>query len=137
MVPAVSDRVPRAPPYSGYRRPPDGLQVRGYHPLWPAFPDGSPSPRSASRRPYYPTPAVTGVVWAPPLSLATTQGITVVFSSSGYLDVSVLRVCSPTNRSDTPSGCRVAPFGHPRIYGHLRLPADFRSLSRPSSPLEA
>ena len=32
-------------------------------------------------------------VWANPLSLATTYGITIVFSSSGYLDVSVPRVC--------------------------------------------
>ena len=31
-------------------------------------------------------------VWAPPISLATTLGITVVFFSSGYLDVSVPRV---------------------------------------------
>ena len=29
--------------------------------------------------------------------------------------------------------CRVSPFGHPRILGYLRLPAAFRSLSRPSS----
>ena len=40
-------------------------------------------------------------VWAVPLSLAATHGITVVFFSSGYLDVSVPRVapyaamCSP------------------------------------------
>ena len=34
------------------------------------------------------------VVWALPLSLAATYGITVVFSSSGYLDVSVRRVPS-------------------------------------------
>ena len=32
------------------------------------------------------------LVWAPPISLAATFGITVVFSSSGYLDVSVHRV---------------------------------------------
>ena len=31
-------------------------------------------------------------VWAPPVSLAATPGITVVFFSSGYLDVSVRRV---------------------------------------------
>ena len=37
------------------------------------------------------TPAL-GPVWASPLSLAATQGITVVFFSSGYLDVSVRRV---------------------------------------------
>ncbi len=32
------------------------------------------------------------LVWAPPVSLAATPGITVVFFSSGYLDVSVRRV---------------------------------------------
>ena len=31
-------------------------------------------------------------VWPPPLSLATTRGISVDFFSSGYLDVSVPRV---------------------------------------------
>ena len=31
----------------------------------------------------------------------------------------------------------VVPFGDPRIKGHLRLPADYRSLSRPSSPPRA
>ncbi len=29
---------------------------------------------------------------------------------------------------------RVVPFGNPRINGYLHLPADYRSLSRPSSP---
>ena len=33
-----------------------------------------------------------------------------------------------------PRGRRVTPFGHPRIKGHVLLPAAFRSLSRPSSP---
>ena len=32
------------------------------------------------------------------------------------------------------SARRVAPFGHPRIYGRSRLPVDFRGLPRPSSP---
>ena len=35
---------------------------------------------------------ITRLVWAPPISLATTFGITIVFFSSGYLDVSVPRV---------------------------------------------
>jgi hypothetical protein len=34
------------------------------------------------------------LVWAVSLSLATTQEITIVFSSSAYLDVSVQRVCA-------------------------------------------
>ena len=33
------------------------------------------------------------MVWAIPSSLATTTGITIVFSSYAYLDVSVQRVC--------------------------------------------
>ena len=46
-------------------------------------------------RPYYPVHALTWTVWAGPRSLATTYGITIVFFSSGYLDVSVPRVPLP------------------------------------------
>ena len=47
----------------------------------------------SSLLPYHgPSTPVLGPVWASPLSLAATQGITVVFFSSGYLDVSVRRV---------------------------------------------
>ena len=41
---------------------------------------------------YNPARSVNRTVWANPISLAATLGITVVFSSSGYLDVSVPRV---------------------------------------------
>ena len=44
---------------------------------------------------YNPNNAVTLLVWANPRSLATTYGITFVFFSSAYLDVSVQRVCPP------------------------------------------
>ena len=44
---------------------------------------------------YNPVIAVTTTVWAFPRSLATTYGITFVFFSSAYLDVSVQRVCPP------------------------------------------
>ena len=40
-------------------------------------------------------------------------------------------------RGRPPRGGRVAPFGHPRIRGRMRLPGDFRSLPRPSSPAAA
>ena len=43
---------------------------------------------------YNPESAVTLSVWAVPLSLAATHGISVDFFSSGYLDVSVPQVCS-------------------------------------------
>jgi hypothetical protein len=38
---------------------------------------------------YNPAIAVTTAVWAVPVSLATTKGITIVLFSSRYLDVSV------------------------------------------------
>ena len=84
---------------------------------------------------YNPNNAVTLLVWANPRSLATTYGITFVFFSSGYLDVSVLRV---RLLADTISSIWwVAPFGYLRIDGYVPLPAAFRSLPRPSSPLRA
>ena len=49
----------------------------------------SPLPR---RLPYNPARASTPAVWAGPLSLAATRGVTLVFLSSDYWDVSVRRV---------------------------------------------
>ena len=69
------------------------LRVRGSHPVPPAFPDRSASYASPIRRPYNPGRPSRPPVWAPPRSLAATWGITIVFSSCGYLDVSVPRVC--------------------------------------------
>ena len=84
---------------------------------------------------YNPSIAVTTLVWANPRSLATTYGITFVFSSSAYLDASVQRV-RPLS-GNTSSMYWVAPFGYPRITSCVPIPAAFRSLSRPSSPLRA
>ena len=84
------------------------------------------------------TPAVLlPLVWPLPLSLATTQGISVDVFSSPYLDVSVQAVppihlwiqCMVTGLD---SG-RVSPFGHPRITACFRLPVAFRRSLRPSS----
>src|SRR5690606_41426672 len=80
---------------------------------------------------YNPDPAVTGSVWANPRSLATTCGITVVFSSYAYLDDSVQRVRLPYKRYAMPSACRVAPFGNPRINSYVPISAAYRTLSRP------
>ncbi len=52
-------------------------------------------------------------VWALPVSLATTQGIIVIFFSSPYLDVSVQEVGFLSD--NTPSVCWVVPFGNLRI----------------------
>ena len=80
-------------------------------------------------------------VWPPPLSLATTHGISFDFSSSAYLDVSLRRVPLIT-LFDSCNDSRfftvlVSQFGNPRIKAYLQLPAAYRSLSRPSSAPDA
>ena len=103
VVPPASDRVSRARPYSGSQTAVLVLRVRGSHPLRPAFPcrsartwfsdcgRGLGAPGSASRNTCEATaPALApSQVWARALSLAATRAISVDFSSSGYLDVSV------------------------------------------------
>ena len=74
-------------------------------------------------------------VWARPISLAATLGFSVDSSSSGYLDVSVRRVWLLFR--DDGSLRRVPPFGYPWFFACLPLPMAFRSLPRPSSPLNA
>lgn len=88
---------------------------------------------------YNPSIAETTLVWANPVSLATTPGITFVFSSSGYLDVSVHRVC---HHLPIYSGAvtLAGGFPHSDISGSkliYQLPETFRRLSRPSSPVIA
>ena len=56
-----------------------GFNLQGFHLLRPVFPDCSTNVSKTKLR-------------AAPLSFATTNGISVDFFSSGYLDVSVLQV---------------------------------------------
>ena len=91
MVPAVSDRIPRVPPYSGASLVTASLPVRGCHPLRPAFPDRSGSLPFLCVKSYNPGRAVTLPVWALSVSIATTPDIDISFSSCRYLDVSVLQ----------------------------------------------
>ncbi len=136
MVLVISKGIPLVPPYSGYcytftLLAYGSLTLFGYvsqHIQLPVF---------VNKQSYNPDHAVTSSVWASPRSLATTCGITIVFFSCGYLDVSVHRVCLIPKDDDTPAACRVAPFGIIWIYAHVQLPIYFRSLSRPSSPLRA
>ena len=76
-----------------------------------------------------------------PRSLATTSGISVDFSSSPYLDVSVQAVphvhLFDSMHVDRVLLCRVSPFGNSGIKAYVRLPQTYRSLSRPSSALDA
>ena len=66
---------------------------------------------------YNPNIAVTTLVWANPRSLATTYGITFVFFSSAYLDVSVQRVCP----SIDVLCLQHSGLPHSGIYGSIRV----------------
>ena len=77
-------------------------------------------------------------VWPPPLSLATTRGISVDVFSSSYLDGSVQTVPHAYLFDSVCVTLRwVSPFGNLRISAHLQLPEAYRSLSRPSSAPDA
>ena len=139
MVPPVSHRVPRVRRYSGYSLIRLSFRIRGYHPLWPAFPYRS---SNLSYRCVSPQPRrINPPVWPLPRSLATTCGISVDVFSSPYLDVSVQAV-PHVHLFDSMHVTQilsvwVAPFGNPRINGYLLLPVAYRSLSRPSSAPDA
>ncbi len=116
MVLAASDRISPVPPYSGYHYAnklisPTGLSPPTVH-LSRCVLLSIYCPITWS---YNPNLAVTKLVWAVPRSLATTCGITIVFSSSGYLDVSVHRVRLPTNVGMT--GLQPAGLPHSEIFG--------------------
>jgi hypothetical protein len=103
VVPPDSDRVSRERSYSGTSPGGHALSRTGllpavvqvFHKLPLAHDFVTPARNCSSweRRPTTPDrqrlQAYTCPVWADPLSLATTQGVSVDFLSSGYLDVSV------------------------------------------------
>lgn len=80
------------PPLLRIPTPPIASTRTGLSPSVDALPNAFRFVNGFDGRSYNPAAAVTAVVWAMPLSLATTQGITLVFSSCGYLDVSVPHV---------------------------------------------
>ena len=106
--------------------PPFGFRVRGYHPLWRPFP-GTSTIRS------------TITYKAHPISLATTLGISVDFFSCSYLDVSVRHVRFAYLCIQYAMTYK-AGFPHSEICGSklvCQLPAAYRKLLRPSSPVIA
>ena len=81
--------------------------------------------------PHNPRTTVVVLVWATPLSLAATDGISIDFFSCRYLDVSVpcvrlQHLCIQCRMTRYKPG-RVSPFGHLRIKACLAAP---RSLSQ-------
>ena len=139
MVPAGSDRVSRARPYSGTcparpRRFAYGTLTRcgaAFHPL-PLrrdFVTRRPAGRRSRQAPTTPgrqrLPSITSSgPWALPFSLATTQGVEVSFLSSGYLDVSVPQLAS-TCPMDSDRSTRALP----RVSFLIRRSRDQRSVS--------
>ena len=129
------------PAVLGHRQAGVALRVRGSNPLRPGFPSGSARAPLCNRTvdgPTTPARLSLGPVWPLPRSLATTGGISLDFSSSGYLDVSVPRVAPSgpmrsARRRRASTARRVFPFGDPRVKGRVPLTADYRSLPRPSS----
>ena len=94
MVSLDSDRVSRVRPYSGTNQAVLTFRIRDYHPVSSHFPESSTmSPHSYMTGPT--TPETKSLVWALPISLAATLGISFDFFSSAYLDVSVQRVLLP------------------------------------------
>ena len=80
-------------------------------------------------RPHNPDTTEVVLVWATPRSLAATDGITFVFFSCGYLDVSVprvrlMRLCIYRTILEHNLQ-RVSPFGHLRIKARLTAPRSF------------
>ena len=112
------------------------VRVRGSHPLWPDFPDRSARNSDAMTQSYNPGGAL------PPSRFRLFPGRSPLLGESliYFLFLLVLRCFSSLGSphyfgsDDSPSDCRVVPFGNPRVKGHLHLTAAYRSLSRPSSP---
>ena len=135
MVPPSSHGISRVPQYSGYSLP--ALHF-AYVILtlfdWPSHALLLTRQIHIAVR----TPKILlPLVWPLSRSLATTRKISVDFSSSPYLDVSVQAVpliylCIQYMMTGHDSG-RIAPFGYLWINACLRLPIAYRSLLRPSS----
>ena len=115
------------------------FHVRGFHPLWPAFP-----------KPFHYLQRITSAVRTPACTHAGLGSFPFARRYLGnrgfFLLLRLLRCFSSPGSppyvmdwrmDDTSSSYRVSPFRHLRIKDYLHLPAAFRSLSRLSSALSA
>ena len=105
--------------------PERALPVRGYHPLWPAFPDGSGSLFQATGLVRVRSPLLTeSRLMSFPSGTEMFQFPE--FASTAYVFSSKYHM-----------KWWVSPFGNRRIKAYSQLPDAYRSVSRPSSPLRA
>ena len=113
--------------------------LRGSHTLWLRFPADSRNVRFGnSTYAVLQPPNASTWVWAVPISLAATFGISVIYFPPGtemvhFPGLAHTRLLYSAGCSESSSR-RVSPFGNPRIKACLRLPEAYRSLPRPSSP---
>ena len=136
MVPVDSDRIPRVPPYLGFLLFTVSLRVRDFHTLRSGFPTRFHFLHSVRLEVLQPRKCrnIHGLGYSP---------FDRHYSENRFffLFLQVLRCFSSlrwhASLRDWPSASRVAPFGYPRIKSSLQIPAAFRSLPRPSSPIEA
>ena len=118
---------------------PSGFHIRGFHPLWLAFPIPFFYPLSHLLRSITPDCTQPG--------LGSFHFARRYFGNRCFfLFLRLLRCFSSPGSlpyvmnwrmDDRGLLCRVSPFGYLRIDGYLLLPAAFRSLSRLSSALSA
>ena len=112
------------------------VHVRNCHPLRCNFPDASIPHLSATSWSYYPAPASPQARFGLLPGRSPLLGESLLFSLPAGTKMFQFPALASAQQGadDTPSGCRVVPFGNPRVNGRLRLTGDFRSLPRPSSP---
>ena len=135
MVPACSVKVSRVSTYSGVRLRFLRFRLRGFHPLWLAFP--KPFHYPLRSRPAVRTPACSHA------GLGSSAFARRYWRNHCcFLFLRLLRCFSSPGSPHTPmysvhDTCGlhkwVSPFRDLRINGYLRLPGAFRSLSRLSS----
>ena len=115
------------------------FRLRGFHPLWLAFPKPFVYLQAHLLRSLTPECTHSGLGW---FHFARRYSGNRVF----FLFLRVLRCFSSPGSlcmamyspySDRGLLCQVSPFRHPRVIGYLLLTAAFRSLSRLSSALSA
>ena len=129
------------------QRNPISICLRGYHPLFRYIPvhfsSGCGIPCAITSTPHLCHVAMADSVWAVPLSLAATNGISIDFSSSSYSDASLrtvrppkptkARECLERPHSDIP-GSTVA-CTYPRLIAacHVLLLLSSRVIHQPAS----
>ena len=115
---------------------PVSLHVRGFHPLWPDFPDSSVHDQGTTARSYNPGTASPQRRFGLFPGRSPLLGESRLFSFPRGTKMFQFPRLAPSELTDggCPSDSRVVPFGNPGIRGHLHLPRAYRSLSRPSSP---